>query len=238
MTHSRTPRTAIAALRIATSTTTGAAWGMNPLADNEQWKRLLRNTYSIHDAAKNNCAKHVLDLLNHANAVDQRDGNGKTPLYHAIRHGRIGVVRVLLDFDAGVAVVGSDPNKTALHVAARWNRWKAARVLLEHDSQLLARTDGEDRTPLHLACSHGHVKTAEELLAWGANPDRQDAAGDNAWTHAARGPEKTWRKVVAALKAAEERRRDQRAAITQALDEPEWRDILKILHAYADCDER
>ncbi|MEM7495474.1 MAG: ankyrin repeat domain-containing protein [Myxococcota bacterium] len=234
MTHSRTPRTAIAALLIATSTTANAAWGMLAVGGTTTY---VRNP-TLHDAAAANSIVDVKYLLCQRTPANQRDVLGKTPLDYASQSGHLVIAQLLVQYDPTIVRQHDSCGKTALHQAAEHNQAQVIRLLAECDSSLIDLPDKQGKTPLHLACTAGHVKPTRELLALGANPDRQDAAGDNAWTHAARGPEKTWRKVVAALKAAEERRRDQRAAITQALDEPEWRDILKILHTYADCDQR
>lgn len=198
----------------------------------------LRDQQSLHEAAARDDATRVLDLLSAGTPVDQRDAAGKTAFAYAIRYGRLRIVKILLRADPLAARRTDDQGRTAMHHATEQNQMQVVRFLAARDPSLVDRPDKQGRMPLHLACSHGHVKTAKELLALGANSDLQDAAGDSAWAHAARGPEKTWRKVVAVLKVAEERRRDQRVAIAQALDKSGWRDLLGILYTYADCHER
>ncbi|MEM7494691.1 MAG: ankyrin repeat domain-containing protein, partial [Myxococcota bacterium] len=90
--------TAIAALLIATSTTTGAAWGMNRSFALAMSGR-PRDRQSLHEAAACDNATRVLDLLSMDVSVNQRDVVGKTAFDYAVKYGRLRIVKILLHAD-------------------------------------------------------------------------------------------------------------------------------------------
>lgn len=91
--------------------------------------------------------------------VNQRDGDGLTPLHYAVISGNARLVKFLLD--AGADPTVQDNLKCgSLHYAAHFCHKSIARLLLEH-TQEVNICDREGETPLHLAArlsSSGFIK--------------------------------------------------------------------------------
>jgi ankyrin repeat protein len=126
----------------------------------------------------------------------ERDGLGRTALWHAARSGRIDEVRVLVD-EGGIQV-GDIDGETPLHAAARAGHADVARILLDSGAHTHVLASYA-QTALHLAARGGHTEVVRGLLKRGAAVNPRDVFGCTALHDAAaRGHREV---VVALLKA-------------------------------------
>jgi hypothetical protein len=93
--------------------------------------------------------------------LDERNLRRQTPLHIAADAGRHGVVRLLLEHDAPVNVVGGR-GETALHAAAANGHTQVVRLLLERGAKVLS--DKQGQTPLHRAAQRGHAPAVAVML--------------------------------------------------------------------------
>ena len=99
-----------------------------------------------------------------ADMLDERNLRRQTPLHIAADAGLHGVVRLLLDHDAPVNVVGGR-GETALHAAAANGHTQVVRLLLESGAKVLS--DKQGQTPLHRAAQRGHSPAVAVMLGRG-----------------------------------------------------------------------
>jgi len=122
-------------------------------------------------------AKALRVAIDKGEPIDERDGEGRTPLCHALVDGRTSLVRALL-------AAGADPNavdgkgETPLHLAVRHHRANEARMLLQRGS-LVDAQDANGNTPLWRAvfAHQGNEELISLLLENGASPDRANRDG-------------------------------------------------------------
>ena len=106
---------------------------------------------------------------------DPKDDFERTPLWRAIRPGRLDEVRTLLAAGADVHAADVD-GETALHCAARWGQASIAQLLLDHGASPDAPA-AYGAAPLHLAVRRAQHDVMATLLANGATPSAQDDFG-------------------------------------------------------------
>lgn len=99
-----------------------------------------------------------------ADMLDERNLRRHTPLHIAADAGRHGVVRLLLEHDAPVNVVGGR-SETALHAAAANGHTQVVRLLLDRGAKVLS--DKQGQTPLHRAAQRGHAPAVAVMLGRG-----------------------------------------------------------------------
>lgn len=132
-------------------------WGFPPLA--------YAVKYNFYDA--------VVHLLQQGADKSEKDSEGKTVLYYALRNADI--FRLLLDKGADTSVVFKDGN-TLLHVAAYKGHLDMVRILLERGSDPSVH-GAADNSPLHMAASRNHSDIVTCLLQFGADPFAKNALG-------------------------------------------------------------
>ncbi|XP_056140784.1 receptor-interacting serine/threonine-protein kinase 4 [Lampris incognitus] len=123
---------------------------------------------ALHWAAQNGDEAITRLLLDRGAAINETEGQGRTPAHVACQHGQENVVRVLLSRGADVRVKGKD-NWTALHLAAWQGHLGIVKLLIK---QAGADVDGQTtdgRTPLHLASQRGQYRVARILIELGAD---------------------------------------------------------------------
>ena len=99
-----------------------------------------------------------------ADMLDERNLRRQTPLHIAADAGRHGVVRLLLEHDAPINVVGGR-GETALHAAAANGHTQIVRLLLERGAKMLS--DKQGQTALHRAAQRGHAPAVAVMLGRG-----------------------------------------------------------------------
>ncbi|XP_047030664.1 acyl-CoA-binding domain-containing protein 6 [Helicoverpa zea] len=110
---------------------------------------LIHNELSILDAARENCAERVTQLLaEHPELRHEKDDDGLTALHWATDRNATKALQAALD--GGCPVDAADEcGQTALHYAASCGHVESTRILLKAGASLLK--DEDDCTPLDLA---------------------------------------------------------------------------------------
>jgi uncharacterized protein len=109
-------------------------------------------------------------------ALQERSGDGHTPLGLSIFFRHPGIARLLIERGADVNAAAENAQRVApVHAAAAVCDRDTMRLLLERGAEVNARQQ-VDYTPLHGAASRGDVDMARLLLEHGA--DRQAKASD------------------------------------------------------------
>ena len=127
----------------------------------------------IHDAAaKGDLAKVKALLKAKPELINSVDGNGATPLHHAVAVNHKAVVEFLLANKANVNAKRTN-GVTPLHIAAAMGRLEIAEVLLSKGAEPQA-IDNKGRTAMSLAETNGHVAILA-LLTGSKTPTAQGA---------------------------------------------------------------
>jgi ankyrin repeat protein len=104
--------------------------------------------------------------------IEDKSGDGYTPLHLAAYFGRLEVARLLLERGADPNVVASNDSRvTPLHSAVSARRRDVAGLLLAHGASANAVQKG-GWTPLHSAAHNGDEAIVDLLLLRGADPSR------------------------------------------------------------------
>lgn len=122
-------------------------------------------------AARKGRDKIVRTLLQHNADCNLRDGDGLTPLLHAVIGGYPETVTLLLSHGARIELV-DDQSRTALHWAAAQKQGAALRSLLENSgdkSPIIDKYDDSGMTPLHIAVDGDFEAGVQLLLQFGAS---------------------------------------------------------------------
>ena len=110
--------------------------------------------------------------------INQRDGEGYTPLIWAARQGNQGTVMLLLTRDDINPDKPDNDGQTPLHWASVNGHEGVVRLLLARDDVNPDKPDNDGQTPLHRASDNGHEGVARLLLARDdVNPDKPDNDG-------------------------------------------------------------
>jgi uncharacterized protein len=128
----------------------------------------------------------VRDLLRQGADPNERDVDGRTPIFSAVLGNSVGLLGLLLEAGADVNA-RDDHGWTALHFTAQELLPELARILVGRGADVNAQDD-EGNTVLWRAiwASRGRLDVAEILLAHGAKPDLANKAGESARQLAAR----------------------------------------------------
>jgi ankyrin repeat protein len=95
-----------------------------------------------------------------ANALQQRDNNGQTPLHIAAARGASHTVSLFLEYGVDVTIRDQE-RRTALDFAVRAKR--------QHTTEILSKQ--YVATPLHEAARNGDIASLKEMLVQGKDPD-------------------------------------------------------------------
>ncbi|MFQ5993866.1 MAG: ankyrin repeat domain-containing protein [Acidiferrobacterales bacterium] len=115
-------------------------------------------------------------LLSHGAAVNATSDTGWGALMIVSAKGYIEIVQLLIAHGAEVNV-RDIYGWTPLMKAAFEGRFAVVRLLLDQESVDLHAVDENGATALHHAAAVGHVKIARLLIAYGADIERKDGAG-------------------------------------------------------------
>jgi ankyrin repeat protein len=99
--------------------------------------------------------------------------HGLTALHKAAVTGRLGSIRILLEYKADPASSTED-GLTALHLAAWKGQTEALRLLLSYTRGNAQPQSNDGSTPLHEAVRSGDVSCVELLLKAGADASLAD----------------------------------------------------------------
>ncbi len=137
----------------------------------------------LFQAADNDCAPLIAQLLDGPTFVAAQDRLGGTALTHAARSGKLAALKLLLEKGAEInhrMIDGSTP----LFTAVSKNRNDTARELITRGADV-ALAGQSDVTPLAAAAFNGNAEIAALLIARGADPKALDSTGKSAMVYAA-----------------------------------------------------
>jgi len=147
-----------------------AGQAQQPLTQAEQ--ALMQFSYS------GNLAE-VQRLVSAGTAVDVTDAEKRTPVMWAAFNGHTSVVRYLLE--NGAKLDARDTNgRTALMYASSGPYAQTVELLLEKGAEVNVQGRLEGFSALMTAAAEGQLEVVRLLLAYGADPDLEDADGDTA----------------------------------------------------------
>jgi ankyrin repeat protein len=109
--------------------------------------------------------------------VNVRDGEGRTPLHHAVLGGHVELAELLLDRGGDISAADAW-NYAPLHHAAYEGDAALVALLLAHGADVMAR-EMRGRTPLYLAVNWGgNLEVVERLIAAGADVNDRTPSGE------------------------------------------------------------
>ncbi|KAH0044351.1 hypothetical protein KCU78_g410, partial [Aureobasidium melanogenum] len=126
---------------------------------------------ALHIAVQKGHVRIVRVLLQHGVDCNQQDGEGLTPLIHAVISDHEDVLTSLIQNGARICETDNQ-QRNAVHWAVSQRREALLKVLLEHCSCDQMAIDGHDvdgKTPLHTAVDIGFEAGVRILLESGAN---------------------------------------------------------------------
>ncbi|GKU00832.1 hypothetical protein FLAG1_01460 [Fusarium langsethiae] len=143
----------------------------------------LVDLHSYDDINERNCLhqaaiygkQYVLEWGLSVNVVvDRTDVYGRVPLHYASLHGRLEMLKVLLDANQRTIDLTDHDNFTPLIHSIIHGHLNCIELLLARSARIDPVSDA-DHVPLNLACEHGSVAVVEMLLKHGANilPDAE-----------------------------------------------------------------
>lgn len=127
---------------------------------------------ALHFAAKYGRAEIAEMLLTNGAAINSEDVAGKTPLRHAVREGKLDVVRVLLNAKAEKTTPGQRP----LIASAKFDQtpersMEMVQLLLEAGADVNERVHPSLETALYSAAEYLDLESVRVLLQAGADPN-------------------------------------------------------------------
>jgi len=128
------------------------------------------------------------------NDVNEKDGNGRTPIMWSAYYGQSPTITLLMRHGANVRANGYE-NETAVHLAASNGHHDAIRILINHGAEVDA-VDENQCTPLMFAAMQNHPHCVNELLINGADFTKTDFNGDNALSLAMQNDSKQAQRVL------------------------------------------
>ena len=136
--------------------------------------------YDIHSACALNDTSRLKELIDEdAEAVNDDEHYGMTPLHWAARAGSLECAEILLERRVLVNALNK-AKRTPLQLAAETDQADMIRLLAPHGADLNTQ-DRKGRTPLHRATYEGCVGAAEVLLEAGADPTVLNKNGKTAF---------------------------------------------------------
>jgi ankyrin repeat protein len=149
-----------------------AAYAGHPRLTERLADRVGSEGLGIYEAAAAGNAAAVRERLEEGDQIEDRSGDGYTPLHLAAYFGRLEVARLLLNRGADPnAVALNESRVTPLHSAVAGHHRDVAGLLLALGASAnVVQNDGW--TPLHTAARNGDEAVVDLLLLRGADPTR------------------------------------------------------------------
>jgi ankyrin repeat protein len=131
----------------------------------------------LRDASASGNRPKVLELLKKGAPVDDKDGDGNTPLIIAASRGRLEIVRDLLAAKADIKARNND-DWDALAKACRLDRTDVALALIDAGADINATNCGDDQVrPVNFAAARGNIPLLTRLLDAGADINANSGEG-------------------------------------------------------------
>jgi len=123
----------------------------------------------------------LVRLLLQNRAPHRFDVSGKTPLYLAVEHSNVAIVKKLLAHNSKPKYVGQKASDgcSAIQIAAKQGNEEIAKLLAEkiNSNDLNEQAGKSEWTALHFAADGGFTEIVRLLLHRGADPNVQDSTG-------------------------------------------------------------
>ena len=119
--------------------------------------------------------RSIADVIEAGADVDKAGKHGRTPLYEAVRNGKVDVVEGLIKAGVDVDKAAKDGD-TPLYVAAQMGKVDVAVALLKAGA-VVDKANEDGYTPLHVAAREGIVDVAGALIKAGADVDKGSKDG-------------------------------------------------------------
>lgn len=145
----------------------------------------LCNCDKCSNLSENDLSESLPKSIEHCN-VNMCNADGYTALHVAAKHGRVEILRLLLDSGALPNVRTCDTFYTPLHLACMNERLPIVRELLKCGGCSLDVQDVRGNTPLFYACLKNNIKTFELLLTHGADTNVKNNNNVTVWQEAER----------------------------------------------------
>ena len=126
-----------------------------------------QDDFPLHCAVRDGDLDLAKRLISNGESVNERNGNGLTPLYYTSHRIDLDVLRYLIESGANV----NDRNKkglTPLHYAVRHRNLQNVQLLVESGAEILIKDD-EGLSPLYYAVQQESVDMVSYLVASAAN---------------------------------------------------------------------
>ena len=130
----------------------------------------------LHSGVAGNQANTVQLLLQWGANASAVDGNGLTPLFHAVKKGYLDIVDILSRCDSGTNITSKDVGDTALHVAVRTRNFPLTEILLKN----CARTDirnSQGNQLAHDCAASGDIRIMELLINYDVDMNSRNYMG-------------------------------------------------------------
>jgi hypothetical protein len=165
----------------------------------QRWGSGALPIYALHLASAAGLGNAIVRLLDAECDVNERDGRGSTPLYHACLEGQLEIIRMILSAGADVSARGGHFGN-ALQAASYKGHKAVVKMLLDKGADVNAQ-GGLYGNALQAASYGGHEQVVKTLLDKGADVNAQGGTLGNALQAASAGGHKAVVKMLEACGA-------------------------------------
>ncbi|CAG7664884.1 unnamed protein product [Allacma fusca] len=148
----------------------------------------MRKFFTTSDNRGNyECEKYYPERAVNSDLISNlcRSGSGDSALHVAAQHGRIRILKYLVETTGSAVDIRNHDRKTPLHDAAQFSQYGCVEYLLQNGADVNA-VKKADWTPLMLACTKLNIEVVSILLTHGADPLFRNKDGWNSFHLATR----------------------------------------------------